>query len=174
MNKTELENLIFEIDYGMQYMVKSLAKTDGNFASPLLSTAYGNMLQAKEALILVVNPGCYKESDMPESAFIEDAEYIIGSDMVSYDHRIEKYMHIKYLRDGTASIIEKLELYSDKPELYPVLYSIINSYIWLRQELLKLKKSHPAKHSEPMTEADKEVIKTKKLVEKRLTKKYKS
>jgi len=144
MKKKELQDLAFELDFGIQYMVLSLAKSDGNFASPLLATAYGNMVQAKESLIFIMDPLAYEESDIPESSYIEDPEYIIGSDMVTYDHRIDKFVHIKYLRDGMKAMITKLRAHSDEVDLQPVLYSILNSYIWLRQELLQLKKKTPS------------------------------
>jgi len=185
-NKIEtIRDLIFEIDHGKTYLVKSMARKDGNFASEKLAIAYGKMLEAKELLVsYLFGSTCYDsywESNIPSSAYIEDDEYSVHDNEVSVDKKLDPYIHIKFLRLGTKELASKLKIIYDgcKDEKEAVfmrgaLISLQIAYIWLREELLALKSKNPKKHSSPATKQELEAASTDKIIEERLIHKNKN
>ena len=175
-----INDISLEVDYGMQYMIGSLH--DGRtFHSEYMSIAYGKMFECRELLSswVDITSGSrrYPHSDDPTNDYVEPRDVIVDPEFVSIDKGVEKHIHLKYLRNGTSELSRKLtelireaNMVEDVHLLHSAGSSLEIAYIWLREELIELKRKYPNVHSKLPTKESSGANKVDKIIEDRVKK----
>lgn len=175
-----IDDMSMEVDYGMQYMMKSLHNGQ-SFNSEYLSIAYSKMFECRELLIswldFTDDFRRYADSDDPSNDYVEPRDAVVDPEFVNVEKGKEKHIHLKYLRKGTSEISKKLidlVLEHNSVENVHLLQassvSLEKAYIWLREELLLLKNKYPKTHSTQPTKESRVVSKVDEIIENRTKK----